>query len=77
MQNGKIAKELEFVNHNVRSKLDELKRQELERLRHLAMQQYEHENGIDRKHMKIPMHVDPKNPHTFEAEDLRKLIVQV
>ena len=41
------------------------------------MQQYEHENGIDRKHIKIPMHVDPNNPHTFEAEDLRKLIVQV
>lgn len=76
IKSGKIAKDIEFVNHNVRSKLDELKRQELERLRQAAMRQYEHANGIDRRHMKIPAHLDPNNPHTFEAEDLRKLIVQ-
>ncbi|CAL8119902.1 unnamed protein product [Orchesella dallaii] len=76
IKSGNIAKDIEFVNHNVRTKLDELKRQELERLRQIAMRQYEHDNGIDRKHMKIPAHLDPNNPHTFEAEDLRKLIVQ-
>jgi len=68
---------LEFVNHNVRSKLDELKRQELERLRQAAVRHYEESNGIDKKHMKIPTHLDHNNPHTFESEDLKRLIVQV
>ena len=30
IRDGTIAKELEFINHNVRTKLDEAKRQELE-----------------------------------------------
>lgn len=38
-QSGKIAHELEYVNHHVRTKLDEIKRRELERLRHLAIKQ--------------------------------------
>jgi hypothetical protein len=33
IRDGTIAKELEFLSHHVRSKLDEVKRQELERLR--------------------------------------------
>lgn len=41
------------MDHNVRTKLDELKRSELERLRGLAMQMYEREHEIDRAHMKI------------------------
>lgn len=53
IRSGKIAQELELVDHNVRTKLDELKRNELERLRGLAMQMYERENQIDREHMKI------------------------
>ncbi|XP_008210721.1 nucleobindin-2 isoform X1 [Nasonia vitripennis] len=73
---GKIADELEHVNHNVRTKLDELKRTELERLRHLAINQYELEHGIDRHHLKIPEHVDHNNPHTFEIDDLKKLIAK-
>lgn len=36
-QSGQIARELHFVDHNVRTKLDELKRRELERLRHFAL----------------------------------------
>lgn len=35
-QSGKIAEQLDFVNHNIRTKLDEIKRRELDRLRHLA-----------------------------------------
>lgn len=62
------------MNHNVRSKLNELKRHELERLRHFAKQAYEAQNGIDRRHMKIPEHLDHKNSATFEVEDLKKLI---
>lgn len=53
IRSGKIAQELELVDHNVRSKLDELKRNELERLRGLAMQMYEREHDIDRAHLKI------------------------
>nr|CAG4652068.1 EOG090X0B17 [Triops cancriformis] len=77
IRNGKIARELDYVHHNVRSKLDELKRQEMERLRHLAMQEYERSQGIPAQNrLKLPGHIDHKNPMTFEIEDLRKLIVQ-
>nr|CAG4650388.1 EOG090X0B17 [Sida crystallina] len=79
IRTGKIAKELDYVNHHVRGKLDEVKRQEMERLRHAAVQQYEHDRGLGIPHhqqkLKIPGHVDHKSP-TFEMEDLRKLIVQ-
>jgi len=75
IRDGTIAKELESLNHNVRSKLDEVKRMELERLRNLAKQQYEQSQGIDRKHMKIPKHIEFKSAQ-FEVEDLQKLIKQ-
>lgn len=65
--------------HNVRTKLDELKRVELDRLRKLARKAYEQENEIDTTHMKIsePQHLDHTNPHTFEIADLKKLIAKV
>jgi len=75
IRDGTIAKELEFLSHGVRTKLDEVKRGELERLRHLAQKQYELSQGIDKKHMKIPKHVELKHP-TFEVADLQKLIKQ-
>ncbi|GFG30832.1 hypothetical protein Cfor_00760 [Coptotermes formosanus] len=77
IRSGKIAYELENVNHRVRTKLDEIKRTELERLRHLATKEYELRHGMDTEHLKIPPeHVDLSNPHTFEIEDLRKLILK-
>lgn len=72
---GKIAQELEYVNHQVRSKLDELKRTELDRLRELAKRQYELSEG--QAVPEAPGHVDHHNPHSFEINDLHKLIVQV
>lgn len=42
IRTGNIAHELEFVNHQVRSKLDEIKREEIERLRTLVKQQVSH-----------------------------------
>lgn len=47
-QQGKLAKELDFVSHHVRTKLDELKRQEVNRLRTLikAKQDLEGGNGM-------------------------------
>merc|ERR1711944_242117 len=73
IRDGTIAHELEFVNHGIRTKLDEIKRRELERLRHLAVKQNEISQGIDRKHMKIPQHLEFQNPR-FEIDDLKKLI---
>lgn len=73
-QSAKIAEELEYVNHHVRNKLDELKRTELQRLRELAKQAYGHENEI---HFNPPGHLDHENPHTFEVKDLKKLIHKV
>lgn len=70
---------MDFVNHNVRNKLDELKRQELERLRHLATKQFELQNELDTDHAKVSIqveHLDHNNPHTFEIEDLKKLIIK-
>ncbi|RVE51012.1 hypothetical protein evm_004303 [Chilo suppressalis] len=76
VRSGKIAEQLDFVNHNVRTKLDEIKRRELERLRHLATKQYELTNHLDTHMGKVPTneHLDHGNPHTFEIEDLKRLI---
>ena len=41
IKTGKIAGELDFVHHNIRTKLDELKRVELDRLRKLVRQENE------------------------------------
>lgn len=73
IRTGKIADQLEFVNHNVRSKLDEIKREELERLRHLATKENELKNGLD---LKMPEHLDHTNTRTFEIQDLKKLIAK-
>ena len=66
---------LEFLGHGVRTKLDEVKRQEMERLRHMAQKQFEAKEGIDRKHFKIPQHIDVKTAN-FDVSDLQKLIKQ-
>lgn len=44
-QQGKLAKELDFVSHHVRTKLDELKRQEVNRLRTLIKAKQDLEGG--------------------------------
>lgn len=56
------------MGHHIRSKLDELKRQELNRLREIARKAYGDSD---------PGHVDHENPHSFEKADLLKLIQQV
>jgi len=73
IRDGSIAQELEFVHHNLRTKLDNVKRKEIDRLRQLAMKQFELNNGIDHNNLKIPHHIDPSKVK-FEVEDLRKLI---
>ncbi|XP_011630489.1 nucleobindin-2 isoform X2 [Pogonomyrmex barbatus] len=76
IRTGKIAHELQFVDHKVRTKLDELKREELERLRHLATKEHNLMNGLDLNHLKIAEHLDHSNSHTFEIDDLKKLIAK-
>ncbi|KAB0792175.1 hypothetical protein PPYR_14134 [Photinus pyralis] len=75
IKSGKIATELHFVSHHVRTQLDELKRKELDRLRTLNRQQHElteNDVGDDPSHG----HLDRSNPHTFEVADLKKLIAK-
>ncbi|XP_011263305.1 nucleobindin-2 isoform X1 [Camponotus floridanus] len=76
IRTGKIAHELQFVDHKVRTKLDELKREELERLRHLATKEHNLINGLDLNHLNIADHLDHSNTHTFEIDDLKKLIAK-
>merc|ERR1712038_1533234 len=73
IRDGSIAEELKFVNHNLRNKLDDVKRKEVDRLRKLAVKQYEKNRGIDRQNIKMPGHIDVSNQR-FEVDDLKKLI---
>ncbi|XP_013871439.1 nucleobindin-2 [Austrofundulus limnaeus] len=79
IKQGKLAKELDFVHHNFRTKLDELKREEMNRLRVLikAKLDLQNEKGhiIDHQALlKQFEHLNHVNPHTFEVEDLDRLI---
>uniref|UniRef100_A0A1A8G770 Nucleobindin 2b n=1 Tax=Nothobranchius korthausae TaxID=1143690 RepID=A0A1A8G770_9TELE len=79
IKQGKLAKELDFVHHNFRTKLDELKREEMNRLRMLikAKHDLQDRNGhaLDRQALlKQFEHLNHVNPHTFEVEDLDRLI---
>lgn len=79
IKSGKLSQELDFVSHNVRTKLDELKRQEVSRLRMLlkAKMDAQQEPNLQVDHMNLLKqfeHLDPQNQHTFEARDLELLI---
>ncbi|KAL4225637.1 hypothetical protein ACF0H5_016326 [Mactra antiquata] len=74
IKNGKIASHLDLVSHQIRERLDEIKRQEMNRLRMLAKEKMKQMNGIQRMDETYLHHVDVKNPHSFESQDLEKLI---
>ncbi|CAG9763399.1 unnamed protein product [Ceutorhynchus assimilis] len=77
IKSGRIAEELQFVSHHVRTRLDELKRVELQRLKELVEKRMKLEsmgNAIDED--PTHHHLDQSNPHTFEIEDLKKLIAK-
>ncbi|CAI5790714.1 nucleobindinnucleobindin-1 [Podarcis lilfordi] len=79
IKSGKLSKELDFVSHHVRTKLDELKRQEVSRLRMLlkAKMDATMEQDVQVDHLSLLKqfeHLDPQNQHTFEARDLELLI---
>ncbi|XP_056138613.1 nucleobindin-2-like isoform X2 [Lampris incognitus] len=79
IKQGKLAKELDFVSHHVRTKLDELKRQEVNRLRMLIKAKQDIQGGNDmtvdhQALLKQFEHLNHMNPHTFEVDDLDRLI---
>ncbi|KAM5131767.1 nucleobindin-1 [Mantella aurantiaca] len=79
IKSGKLSKELDFVSHHVRTRLDELKRQEVSRLRMLikAKMDATMEENVQIDHLALLKqfeHLDPQNQHTFEARDLELLI---
>ncbi|XP_042637160.1 nucleobindin-1 [Orycteropus afer afer] len=82
IKSGKLSRELDFVSHHVRTKLDELKRQEVSRLRMLLKakldaEQEPSEQDVQVDHLSLLKqfeHLDPQNQHTFEARDLELLI---
>ncbi|XP_061466238.1 nucleobindin-2 isoform X1 [Rhineura floridana] len=77
IKSGKLSKELDLVSHHVRTRLDELKRQEVARLRMLIKAKIDsfQDSGIDHQFLlKQFEHLNHDNPHTFEAKDLDMLI---
>ncbi|XP_045893769.1 nucleobindin-2-like [Micropterus dolomieu] len=79
IKQGKLSKELDFVHHNFRTKLDELKREEMNRLRMLIKAKHDIEGGngrtVDHQTLlKQFEHLNHMNPDTFEVEDLDRLI---
>lgn len=66
---------MDFLNHNIRTKLNEIKRKEIERLREAIREQVERESGAH--NVIMPNHLDHNNLDTFEKDDLRRLILQV
>ncbi|XP_067396786.1 nucleobindin-2 isoform X3 [Emydura macquarii macquarii] len=77
IKSGKLSKELDLVSHHVRTRLDELKRQEVARLRMLIKAKMDsfQDTGIDHQALlKQFEHLNHQNPHTFESKDLDMLI---
>lgn len=79
IKSGRISKELDLVGHHVRTRLDELKRQEVSRLRMLLKAKLDSTNAqsVQMDHASLLRqfeHLDPHNQNTFEAKDLELLI---
>ncbi|XP_034390214.1 nucleobindin-2-like [Cyclopterus lumpus] len=79
IKKGRLSKELDFVHHNLRTKLDELKREEMGRLRMLIKAKHDIQEGNGRRvdHQALLRqfeHLSHLNPSTFEVEDLNSLI---
>ncbi|KAI7803220.1 putative nucleobindin-1 [Triplophysa rosa] len=79
IKSGRLSKELDLVGHHVRTRLDELKRQEVSRLRMLLKAKLDSTNtqSVQMDHASLLRqfeHLDPHNQNTFEAKDLELLI---
>lgn len=76
LRSGKVADDLDFVNHDVRTKLDELKRQEIERQRQIRRQMNDHQAGLKEREHWNPV-FDDENPDFFTPEDFKRLLDKV
>ena len=76
LRTGKVADDLDLVKHDVRTKLDELKRQEVERQRMIRRQMNDHLNGLKEREYWNPL-FDDENPNFFGPEDFKKLLWKV
>lgn len=76
LRSGKVAEDLDLVKYDVRTKLDELKRQEIERQRMIRRQMNDHNNGIKEREHWNPV-FDDDNPDFFGPEDFKKLLSKV
>lgn len=76
LRTGKVAEDLDLVKHTVRTKLDELKRQEIERQRMIRRQMNDHLNGLKEREGWNPV-FDDDNPNFFGPEDFKKLLKKV
>ena len=79
IRSGNIANELEFAHHNVRTKLDEAKRKEMQRLLEIRQMQIAQGRGDPRlKGMPPPPSFDhlDMTKHKFDVKDLQKLITK-
>ena len=75
IRSGKIADEIDFASHHIRTRLDELKRKEIESQRQLLRKQEDVRRGIHREYWN-PLN-DRNNPNTFEVDDLKRLLAKV
>lgn len=76
LRTGEVADDLDLVKHDVRTKLDELKRQEVERQRMIRRQMNDHLNGLKEREYWNPL-FDDENPNFFGPEDFKKLLWKV
>ncbi|XP_049646158.1 nucleobindin-2-like [Suncus etruscus] len=77
IKSGRLSRELDLVSHKVRTRLDELKRQEVSRLRMLIKAKLDslQDTGIDHHALlKQFEHLNHQNPDKFEPTDLDMLI---
>ena len=74
IRNGDIADDLDFVNHRVRTKLDELKRREIDNQRLVHRKIQDKLNGGLRENWHP---VFDENQETFEVQDFKKLLSKV
>ncbi|XP_031564940.1 nucleobindin-2-like [Actinia tenebrosa] len=73
LRSGKVADDLDLVKYDVRTKLDELKRQEIERQRMIRRQMNDHNSGLKEREHWNPV-FDDDNPDFFGPEDFKKLL---
>ncbi|PIK58002.1 hypothetical protein BSL78_05090, partial [Apostichopus japonicus] len=74
---GKMGEEINWLDHNIRTELDELKRLEIQRLRNIARKRMDTGGArtLDSKFVdNLIGHIDPANTNAFGPKDFEKLL---